>query len=492
MFQIPKKIVFIIIAIILFLVIVSFFDRALAIGIFLLFLLTGITLLILSRVGVKDKVLIFLFLITLLIHLFATLFVHYAHFYPFGGGEGDQEKYHRAAIELSQRFRQGDFSIKGFGGAFPELYVDHYYPVILGGIYALTLPEMIIGKLLNVWLVAISVVLFYLIIIEIGGLKKNAFFGGLLIAIYPSYLYYGSLLLREGFVISLALFSILFAIKLIRNFSWRRFLVFYIGLGLLVHFRFYIGYAFFPAFLISIPFISNLNLKKKIIYGIIIIILLGFLPQIFSNQGYYGINSFKLFFNSGMVTYFREVAYNYIPPYLLNQFSSQPSPQTVPAQSPNAPSPPPLSAPQSFSSGTGSTKILKTDFNKPLTFIKEYFDSFINVFLGPFPWQIKYSRQLFILLETIPWYFLLFFIVRGVISLARSKKIKLALPSIIFSFTALAVTALFMASNFGVYSRIRIPAFVSLLCLADFNVGILYYISSFLSKVKFFKFFNDK
>ncbi|GAH90208.1 unnamed protein product, partial [marine sediment metagenome] len=84
------------IGIILFIIvigIIAFFNTALAVGIILIGFLTLITFLILSKIGVKSKTLYILFLITLLIHLGAVLFIYYADFQPFSGGHGDYTKY---------------------------------------------------------------------------------------------------------------------------------------------------------------------------------------------------------------------------------------------------------------------------------------------------------------------------------------------------------------------------------------------------------------
>ena len=92
--------------------------------------------------------------------------------------------------------------------------MSHYYPVVIGIIYTFTLPEMIIGQLFGVWLAAISALFVFLIVREIGGNKKIAFLIGILASIYPSYLFYGSLLLKDTLVTPLVLFGLLLILKL--------------------------------------------------------------------------------------------------------------------------------------------------------------------------------------------------------------------------------------------------------------------------------------
>ena len=68
----------------LFIWIVSFiFDKGLAVGLGLLTVLSVITVLVLYKIGFRDKKVYWLFLIVLVIHLGTTLFMHYADFQPF-------------------------------------------------------------------------------------------------------------------------------------------------------------------------------------------------------------------------------------------------------------------------------------------------------------------------------------------------------------------------------------------------------------------------
>ena len=408
---------------IVYLGIIVFLDKALAAGIIFIVFLSLLTFLAPSKNETHSKALSLLFLAAFFIHLIAVLFIHYANFQPFSGGEGDYIVYQQQAQEIAQRVRQGNFSLQG-------LSIGHYYPVIIGYIYAFTLPEMLIGQLFGVWLAALSVLLTYLIVLEIGGSKNWAFLIGLLVSIYPSYLFYGSLLLKDSLVVPLALAGLFLTIKLIKKFSWRDFLIFYLILTTLIHLRFYIGYVLLFTFIFCWLILSQLDLKKRFFYGIIIVFLLGFSPQI-SGYGYYGVYTIENFLNPQKITYYREVAY--IPP------ATQP--------------PPP---------GTGSSIVIEIGFDNPLKFLGNFLKSFIYVLLGPLPWQMKYPRHFFALLETIPWYFLLFFVIKGAI---RSfKRYKIAIPLTTFSLGVFSVLALFL-SNFGIVTRIRIPAFISLLCL---------------------------
>lgn len=435
---------------------VMIFSKALAVGLILLCFLFALVLFILFKVGIKSRSLYSLLLIVLIIHIGIVLFVYYTNFQPFSGGIGDYRTYHTIAVEISQHLRQGDFYLQGIHYHEPAFYVHHYYPVIIGVIYALTVPEMIVGQLFSVLLVILSVLATYLIVIEINGSKKSAFLAGLIVSFYPSYVFYGSLLLKDTLIVPLSLLGMLFCLKLIKNFLWKNFFIFYLLLGFLIHFRFYIGYALLLAFVFSWFLLSNLALKKRFIYGFVIVVLLGFLPQIFANQGYYGINSFKGYLSPASIGFYQEKAY----------------------------------APSSAQGSTIEKKSIGFDSSwnretinlrqNPFQALLSYSKSFTYVALGPFPWQIKFSKQLLILFETIPWYILFFFIIKRIIKSIKTRD-KIILPLILFSFIVFVVISIFF-NNFGIITRIRIPAFITLLCLLPLE----------FKKIKFYQKFIDE
>jgi len=422
---------------------IAFLDKKLAIGLVLIAFLTGITFLIFNKLNLNTKTIYVLFLIALFIHLAAVLFIYYADFQPFSGSGGDYLLYHRQATEIAQRVQQSDFSLKGLG-------IGHYYPVIVGYIYALTFPDMLIGQLFGVWLAAISAFFAYLIIIEMGAKKKWAFLTALIISIYPSYLFFGSLLLKDTVVIPLVLAGLWLILKLIKNFSWKKFVIFYILLGAIIHFRFYVGYSVLLTFIFCWLLLSNLKIKKRIIYGLLIIFLLGFLPQ-FWGYGYYGHKTIEVYLNQEKITFYREVAYS----------SS------------------------SASVSIGKTSNAETEADNFFAFPLNCLKSFVYVLIGPLPWHFQSYRQLFVLVEMIPWYFLLFFIGRGIFAVFKSRRIALLL--VVFSVLLMGVLALFI-TNFGIITRIRIPAFISLICFAPFGINwnseskIIKFTSKLLSK----------
>ena len=382
--------------------------------------------------------------------------MYYTNFQPFSGGGGDYTTYQAHAQAIAIRVHQGNFSLQGID-------FGNYYPVIVGYIYAFTVPSMLVGQLFNAWLVALSIIFVYLMVREIGGTGKEGFLTGLIASIYPSLAFYGSLLLKDALVVLLCMIGLLLTLKIVKSFSISKFICFFVILTSLIHFRFYVGYALMFGFVISWFLISKINLKKRIVYGIIMVFILGFSPQILGS-GYYGSSNLIRYLNPEKITFYKEIVYN--PPVQLPPIQSPPV-QLPPIQSPPVQLPPQVKPPalQQTTSGPGrgSSIAMKTGLENPVTFVENTFLSFIYVFIGPFPWQLELKRYLFVLPEMIIWYFLLFFIMKGIINSIK-KRNKIIFPLIIFSIFIMGVLSIFM-SNFGIITRIRMPAFLALSCL---------------------------
>ncbi len=417
----------------------SFIGKTLAVAMLFIAFLALITLFFINRDKNEKQreFLVALFIIAFFLHILGVLFFHYSSFQPFSGGYGDFVVYEKQAQEIYSRIQQGNFSLQGV--AF-----SNYYPVIVGHIYSFTVPNMLIGQIFNAWLVALAIIFIYLMVRELGLSEKEGFLTGLIACFYPSFIFYGSLLLKEALVILLCLTGLFLTLKIIKTFSLRNFIIFYILLTALLHFRFYIGYALMFCFIISWFLSSALNFKKRFIYGIIIVLFLGSSPY-FLGYGYYGFKNFKSFLNPETITYYRETAY--VPP-----IQSKPT-QTELTQS----------KPTQQTIGRDSTITIKTGFESPFIFLKNTSLSIINSLLGPFPWTIKQKKHLLVLPEIIAWYFLFFFIMKGIIKSIK-QKYRVILPLIIFSVLVIGTLSLFM-TNSGIITRIRMPAFLALLCL---------------------------
>jgi len=372
------------ILIFLLVLLISFFDKGAAVGLSLIAFLTAATILILYKFGLRDKQIYFIFLFFILIHLLAVLFIYYFKFQPFSGGS-DADGYNGTAIMVAERLSQGNFSING-------LSLPSRFPILVGVLYFLTMPAMIVGQSFMVWASAISILLAYFLILEIGGSKKSAILVSVITCFYPSYLLFGSLLLKDNLVTPLLLAGILLLVKMLKDSkTWKsliwKFLLFFIISIFLMHFRFYMGFALIFSFIISWFIVSCFDYKKRIIYGLVMVVLLGFCPQIVGG-GYYGQNLFNDFFNKETITNYREVAYKPTTPIV----TPAPIPTTtVPTTTTKVADKKPQDQvnPVASTAGTDSSFVLPTGFDSPVHFIVNYATSFVYAFLGPFPWQIS-------------------------------------------------------------------------------------------------------
>lgn len=440
-------------------------------------LLTVGTLLVLKRTKIASRQTLLLFFFALVVHTVAALVIFYTQFYPFGGGRGDSPIYHDTALAIAQDFREGNFSFSDLQAHAKKTGAYHLYPALLGAVYAFTIGEELVGVMLSVWFAALAVILVYLIAKELGSSPGLAMGAGIAAALYPSLLYFGSLVLRESLVAFLALLSLWLTLRFLRRFSWKTFFALYGVLVLLIHFRFYIGFVALLVFLISFIFLLRMQWKRKLACALIIVPLLGFLPQL-SGHGYYGFSTAAHFLRPNVIRLYREVAYapsiSQIQPQPQQPQPEIPSelqqPQLIEPEGSSEPEQPPAQS-QKQPRGRGSTVVVQAGTENPLSFLFNSVRSFLIVSLGPFPWQFQYPRHWLTLGETMWWYALFFFIAKGVF--ANRKHWRTILPVLFFGIGFLGLLSLFIVSNFGVYMRIRIPAFLALLALLPFGLEML-------------------
>lgn len=473
----------------------SFFDKKLPASLILIAFLASVAMFFINKIRDEKqrKIISILFLFSFLLHIIVVFILFYASFQPFSGGRGDFIQYHSTAVETRDRLSEGNFSIIG-------LALAHYFPLIVGYLYYLLIPKMIIGQLLNAWLVALIIVFAYLIVKELGRSDKEAFIVALVINLYPSLAFFGSLLLKEAFVVFFSALSILLSLKLIKRFSWKIFALFYISLMGLAHFRFFVILPVIFIFVLFWLLFSDFLFKKRVVYGLIMILLFGFLPIISTvggkDIGYFGINEIKRQINFKNIIYYRDRAYNFVPEEPVNSVESVEPAKSVgsvePAKSESEKTVKEAATKENSQSiaeeivkvpegaklseeyitstrdwGQDSSVNLKTG-NSKFEFLKNSFLSFINAFFGPFPWQFRNLKHLFVAPEIILWWIFLFFIFRGIIKYLKYNY--LMLIPFLFGLILIGIISVYM-TNFGLVTRLRMPAFISLMCLIPFGLG---------------------
>jgi hypothetical protein len=435
-----------------------FIDKTLGVGVIFALFLIAVSLFLVNKAKDEEqrKILGGLFLIVFLIYIISSLFFYYTKFQPFSDGYGDYVIYQYQAEQISQRVHQGNFSVQGI--ELDGIFVSHIYPVILGYIYALTLPSMLLGQIFNAWLVAVSVIFVFLIIRELGGTAKQGFLTGLIACFYPSLVFYGSLLLKEALVVLLALVGLFLVIKIIKEFSILKFVLLYISLIFLFNLRIYIGCALVLAFVIGWLVVSSLKARKRIVYALIMIALFGFLPQISCQNGYFGIDFMKHYLSANTIQFYREKAYAPVnPSQVLPKEEAQKKGMEM-AKSGKS-----LFQWPTYSADKNSSITIKTGLENPFAFVVNTSLSFLNALLAPFPWQLNKFSQALVLPEVLAWYFFLPFIVIGIIKALKTNN-KIIIPIVLFSIFVYGVLAVFM-NNFGIITRLRMPGLLALLCL---------------------------
>lgn len=432
---------------------------ALGVGLLLILFLAAMTVLALLKAGVEDAHIFRLFFIVFFIHLASALFLYYLVYHtsvrPFGGGS-DFDLYQNNAIEVAHRFRIGNFSLEG-------LFTHHYFAVIIGIIYLFTLPHPIVGQLLTVWLAAVSALLAYRLVMEIGGSKKWAFAIALITMLYPSYLFFGSVLLKEILVIPLVLIGLILSIRMFKRFSLLTFLALFVVVSCVIHFRFYIGLALMFSFMVSWFFVSNLKLYDRIVYGLAMVFLLGLAPSLMG-YGYMGQIPFDMYVTKKQIKNLRDVVYAPVSEQSIQQNETTPKRQPKPL-------PPIVEEEMVKSSGTNSSFTAASGVDSPVTFVKNYILSFVYTLIGPLPWQIKVRRQMVSLIEMIPWWFFVSVIAYNIYRCIKDNGLRVFLRTyqytlclVLFAILATGAVSLFI-NNFGILVRIRMPMFIALLCL---------------------------
>ena len=499
-FGINKKISVVVFALLVSFIVLCYFNFALSIGLIFIFSLTIILFIILFYLGVRDKNLYISALIVFVIHLIFASVLYFINYHTsiriFGGG-ADFDLYQNNAIEFANRLRHGIFSVEG-------LYTKHYFAMIIGFIYFITVPDPIIGQMFTVFTSVFSAVLLYLLIIEIGGSKMWAFWSVIISSFYASYAIFGSFLLKEIFVIPLILLSLLILIKILKKFSLIYFIWLFIAMSAVIHFRFYIGFSLMFTFIICCFLVSKISIRNKALISLV----MGLAPALMG-YGYLGWIPINNYLALDQIRILREVTYAPVSSQEAQKMIDEKNKkdQQKIDQSKGGSSDFSEGFGQNLDteidffkernkansefktlegrkltaeeiakgSGTGSSFSVKSETSNPFMFLVNYLISFSYASFGPFPWQIKMARQIYAFVEVIPWWLFFISILYGGYIYIKKEGVKkfldkytYALPLFVFGIIAMGVISLFI-NNYGIIMRIRIPVILSFLAIVSLN-----------------------
>lgn len=431
------------------------FDREVGAALLMLVVLTVATMFLLRRLGVSQREVYVLLALVVIFHAAFTLFVHYSGFQPFGTGGGDFIRYNITAQEVANRVTSGNFSLKG-----TEVSGLTYFPAIIGYVYALVLPAVVVGQMFVVWIAAMSILTLYFLTLQIGATRTWAFLVALLGSFYPSFVFFTSYVLKDGLVLLLALLSLLVLIKLLDKFSWRRYALFFLLAIPLTNLRAEIYDVFVIVFFVCWFLLAKMDIKRRVILGIVLFALYGFAPVIAlfgTHNSYLDYGSFKNQLNVKKAVDLKERSYVvFVKPDVSVKTNETDAAEEL--------------SPKELDIGFRSTVLdLKATASNPISFVWNQMRAFAFVSIGPFPWQFAETRHQATLVETIPWLFLVPFILRGIWRKFKEDKRAPALTLALFSFGMFLMIALFI-NNFGITMRIRMPGVLALLPFLPFAV----------------------
>lgn len=107
---------------------------------------------------------------------------------------GEVVEYQEQAEITASRISEGNFSIHNLG-------LDHYFPVLVGYLYFVFGPHVVVGQLFNAAIAGVSAILLFALMRQVGGTKKLAFIFAMAASSYPTYLLFTSLFYEDALAI---------------------------------------------------------------------------------------------------------------------------------------------------------------------------------------------------------------------------------------------------------------------------------------------------
>ncbi len=296
------------------------------------------------------------------------------------------------------------------------------YPLILSTLFQFTGKNLLAGKILNVVVSSLTVFFGVLISNEISyfckfSLSQKRRFGnivGALLTFFPSMLFLSGQLVKDPLTIFFGISNIYFSLLILFRKKYTYSFLWLITLLGIVAFRPYAGISVIFGILTYLGFVWESKPSRKMLLFAPLVIFLAFFPLVLG----YGV------FGSA-----------YWLPWLDVQK---------------------LSELRESGTSIGNTAAdVSLDFSNPITFIWTYSQSFVNVFLGPFPWQWTSPKLFLAVPETI---FMWVIVFKSFKRLINSDSFSIKSNNyhilIIISLFLISTIALFN-DNFGTTSRIR-------------------------------------
>lgn len=377
-----------------------------------------------------------LFFLTFSFHVIFIILLNYGVI-KIPSVNSDYLNYHDYATRIAILLHSGHYTL----GA---VYGVHWYPFFVGIFYFLSYPSLLLGTSLNALLIAFSaLVLFKIIGLVNKTISENTIFwiSFITMNLSASLMYNSSFLYKDPMIIFLVLAGIYTGLRVINNnkTNWLNFALFLFLFVLLFYLRFFIAYAILIGFFFYWFANNNFAWKKRILDGIIMIILFHIIV--------FSIN------NISITDHFKFTKENiFSPDKIVNPSFIKWIRDSY------------------FRGGESTTNINVVEenvANGKLSFsFKAITKSALNTMFGPFPWQFSFKKYFFIFPDVLVWILALLLAIWG------ATRIKLQNSAFfLVSFGVIIVGLIMGSDNLGALLRYRLPAFVILPVIASFGIA---------------------
>ncbi len=342
-------------------------------------------------------------LVRLLIGTAADLYSHlqgFEGFFPLASGADD--RFYWYAV---QEYFNGNF-----------VYVSNAYPWVLIGLFSITGPNLLFGKLLNILAgaltVSLGVLLAQAVREETTGEESSlasvraANWAGFFLTFYPSLLFYSTQLVRDAILTLLGLAGLYVAIRFLRQPHAAYAALWLAVAAVLFLLRFYAGVA-----LVASVLLFAMRFRRQALFPALILAAAGIVAV---QQGFFGLSIVSYWLDPARITAFRTTTYSI----------------------------------------GGSAAGIALDFSNPVAFVLSYGYSFATAMFGPFPWQLSSLVQVIAFPEAVALWLLFPVWLGGVVHLVRSRWRDETLL-LLFSLVLIGAVALF-SDNIGANTRLRL------------------------------------
>jgi hypothetical protein len=385
-------------------------------------------------------------LLMMAIHIF-SLNHGFGGFYPLASGH-DDHFYFNVASEVASGIDTGQ--------------LPSFYPRLLGAFFYLTGPDLMVGKMLNVFAGSLAVAVGVLLARDLARERatitgasdyesacageRAANLAGFFITFYPSQLWYGTQLVKDPILVFLGLWALLLAVRFLRNGGLTYGLLGLVALYGLFIFRSYAAFSLGVAVVLFV-----LRYRRKWLPLILIAAAIGPLAI---GQGIFGWAQIEPWLDSQRLEGFREVVY----------------------------------------STGGSAAEIHVDYSNPVGFLLTYPYSFATVMFGPFPWQLRSAAQVIALVEAVAIWPLMGVWFKEFIAIGFGRRRGRSGGSegyvaliMLFSILLVGAVALF-SDNIGANTRLRLLPWNAFLVVAAVHLQSM----PFLTRLKLSSLFDIK